>query len=72
MSGLQLEEPDEDDKTSCSIDLAPGNYVVKRFVKSSGGGGGKGAMGGMANMYDFASEEFSIVSTKAELYEEEA
>jgi hypothetical protein len=39
---------------------------VKAEGKSSGGGG---PMGGISDMYDFVSDEFSIVSTKAELYE---
>ena len=79
-SGLTLEEPDSDDDNSWTIDLGPGNSIVKKFnvkedkkKKSSGGMGmmGMGAMGGYGDLMDEVSREFKIIETKAELYEEE-
>ena len=73
---LALDEPDEDDENSWTIELAPGTSVVKKFniaedpnkKKSKGGMSG---LGGMMDMYDMVSREFKVISTKAELYEEE-
>lgn len=78
LTGLALEDPDEDDTNAWTIDLGPEESVVKRFVsadqqkKKSGGGmgfGGFSGLGGMMDMYDDVQREFKILNTKAETYE---
>ena len=76
-SGLTLEDPDSDDDNSWTIDLGPGNSVVKKFnvkedkKKKSSGMGMMGAMGGYGDLMDEVSREFKNIETKAVLYEEE-
>ena len=71
-TGLTLEEPDEDNANCWTIDLAPGETVVKHFLLAADKkkkGGGMSGMGGMMAMYDDVSREYKITDTKCELYE---
>jgi len=69
---LALEDPDEDDANSWTIELAPGSSIVKKFVPAEAEKKPKkrGAMSAMGDMYDMVSREFKVLSAKAELYEE--
>jgi len=71
---LALEDPDEDDANSWTIELAPGSSIVKKFVPAEAENkpkkkGGMSGMGGLMDMYDMVSREFKVLSAKAELYE---
>jgi len=64
---LALENPDEDDANSWTIELAPGSSRIRKFLPADDKPKKKG---GMMDMYDMVSREFKIISTKVELYEE--
>ena len=71
VNGLALQDPDSNDSTSWTINLAPGESIVKKFHGAESKnriGGDMSGMGGIMSMYDDVSREFKILKSKVELY----